>query len=470
MAAVPEQLTLSQARRATLRAHGLAGPRPARAVTGRAVDAVVDRLGVLQIDSVNVLARAHLVPLWSRLGAYDPALLDRAAGRAPRWLVEAWAHQASYVPVTTFPLLGWRRRAYRTQAWGSIRSVPLQLSAELADVRAVVAERGPLTAREVHDLLGAQPLAARTDWGWNWTAAKRVLEFLFFTGEVAAASRTASFERRYDLTERVLPPHVRDAPEPAEADAVRALVAVAARAQGVASLRCLADHFRLRQDQVRPAVADLVDAGELVPVRVEGWDTAVVRHRDATVPRRAAGATLLSPFDPVVFERRRVETLFGLRYRIEIYVPEPLRTWGYYVLPFLLGEHVVALVDLKADRGAGVLRVLAAHTAPVVGPAAADRRAPRPGPGEVAHALAAELVAVAGWLGLGEVEVGDRSSGEHRLVGDLAPVLATALVGRSAASPTMGAASAVHVPAGGRQDGDAAAPGAPAPGTPEPGE
>ncbi|WP_240675623.1 winged helix-turn-helix domain-containing protein [Cellulomonas endophytica] len=454
-----EHLSLSQARRLTLRSHGLAAPRPARTgpATMRHLQSVVDRLGLLQIDSVNVLARAHLLPTFSRVGPYDPGLLDRAAGRAPRRLVEAWAHQASFVPPATFRLLGWRQRAYAQEAWGSIAEVPLQLSSEVAEVRALVRAEGPLTGRQVHDRLSVQHPVSKEAWGWNWTVAKRVLEFLFFTGELTAAGRTSSFERRYDLAERVLPAEVVAAPEPTDAEAARGLVEIAARAHGVASVRCLADYFRMRQDRVRPAVAELVEDGVLEPVVVEGWgDGPVLRHRDADVPRRATGAALLSPFDPVVFERRRVEALFGLRYRIEIYVPEPARVWGYYVLPFLLGEHVVALVDLKADRSAGVLRVLAAHpagTAADPGPARSRRGAAVPDAGEVVEALAAELHLVAAWLGLDEVRVGDR---DERPRGALALPLAARLphAGRPAGATATGSPTMVTAPAAGRDDAD----------------
>lgn len=413
-----ERLTLSQARRIALRAQGLDKPRPTRSgpVTMRHFQQVVDRLGLLQIDSVNVLARAHLVPAFSRLGPYDTALLDRASGKAPRRLVETWAHEASYVPPETFRLLEWRRQAYRTEAWGSISRVPHEHPEVLADVRAMVAELGPLTSAQVHERFEAEHPRTRTDWGWNWTVAKRVLEFLFFTGEVTAAGRTSTFERRYDLTERVLPPEVLAAPEASEEDAVRGLVEIAARAHGVGTVRCLADYFRISGARARPAVDSLVEDGVLVPVHVDGWGPAV-RHRDATAPRRATGAALLSPFDPLVFERRRVQDLFGLRYRIEIYVPEPKRVWGYYVLPFLLGEQLAALVDLKADRQAGVLRVHAAHRAPAE-PQAGRHAALHDG--QVVEALAAELRLLADWLGLGDVVVGDRT-GQAR--GDLAAAL-----------------------------------------------
>lgn len=407
-----ERLSLAQARRVALRAQGLDRPRATGggAVTMRGLQGVVDRLGLIQIDSVNVLARAHLMPTFSRVGAYDVGLLDRAAGRAPRRLVECWAHEASFVPPSTYRLLGWRQRAYREHAWGTIREVPLQHSAAVEEIRALVRERGAVTAREVHALYEAEHPRERTEWGWNWTMAKRVLEFLFFTGELTAARRNTAFERCYDLTERVLPPAVLATPEPSEADAVRELVAIGARAHGIGTVACFADYFRLRNlDKARAAVADLVEEGTLLPVHVEGWSgRPTYLHRDASLPRRATGRALLSPFDPLVFERRRLEELFGMRYRIEIYVPAAQRVHGYYVLPFLLGDRMAARVDLKADRAAGVLLVQAAHLEPGA-------------PASTATELLAELRELAGWLGLDAVRVPDGARGD--LVAPLAALV-----------------------------------------------
>ncbi|WP_448059575.1 winged helix-turn-helix domain-containing protein [Cellulomonas hominis] len=425
-----ESLSLSQARRVALRAQGLDRPRAVSAgrPTMRQFQQVVDRVGLLQIDSVNVLARAHLMPAFSRIGPYDTALLDRASGRAPRRLVETWAHEASFVPPSTYRLLGWRRRAYVDYAWGGIAEVPLQHAAVVDEVREIIRAGGPMTASEVHTLFEAEHPRVRSAWGWNWTVAKRVLEFLFFTGEVASARRNAAFERCYDLVERVLPAEVTALPEPGTAESLRALVEIAARAHGIGTQRCLLDYFRLRGPGAQQAVEELVEDGVLVPVTVEGWGRRVYRHRDATLPRRGEGRALLSPFDPLIFERRRLEELFGLRYRIEIYVPQAQRVHGYYVLPFLRGERLAALVDLKADRRSGVLRVHAAHDGTdggggriprgAVGAATGSR-----GADDVAE-LAAELRLLAGWLGLPDVVVGD-SDGSLR--GDLAPRLADAL-------------------------------------------
>jgi hypothetical protein len=401
-----EELSLAQARRIALRAQGLDRPRRPVDATMRHLQQVIDRLGLLQIDSVNVLARAHLMPAYSRIGPYDVALLDRATGRAPRRLVEGWAHEASLVPPETFRLLGWRQRGYLDHAWGSIRDVPLRHSVVLSEIRALIDERGPLTAREVHEVFAATHPRVITGWGWNWTVAKRVLEFLFFTGEVTSARRNAAFERCYDLVSRVLPPEVLAAPEPSDDDAVRALVEIGARAHGIGTATCFGDYFRIKGPRVRRAVTELVDDGVLLPVAIRGWDRPTYLHRDAVVPRAATGRALLSPFDPLVFERRRLEELFGTRYRIEIYTPAHKRVHGYYVLPFLLGDRIAARVDLKADRKAGVLRVQAAHLEPD-GPRGT----------EVAPELAAELGVMAGWLGLADAAASPDAHGD--LVADL---------------------------------------------------
>ncbi|MFI1197537.1 winged helix-turn-helix domain-containing protein [Micromonospora sp. NPDC020750] len=399
----PESLSLAQARRVALAAQGFTGPAPAGALTRRHLRRVLDRVGLIQMDSVNVLQRAHYLPLYSRLGPYPTALLDAAAYRSPRELFEYWGHEASLVPVELHPALRWRMARAHDDAWGGMRRIAREQPGLVAWVRDEVAARGPLTAAEIeHD-------APREtgNWGWNWSAVKKALEFLFWAGEVAAADRTTSFARRYDLPERVLPPAVLAAPTPTDAEAYRALVAIAARSLGVAAEPELRDYFRLPVAGARRAIAELAEAGELTPVTVRGWRHPAWLHATARLPRWARGNTLVSPFDPLVWERGRTERLFGLSYRIEIYVPAPQRVYGYYVLPFLQGERFTARVDLKADRRARVLLVPAAWAEPGVDP------------GETAIALAAELYRLAGWLGLDAVA--------PPVAGDLAVPLAAAL-------------------------------------------
>ncbi|SCL30629.1 hypothetical protein GA0070616_4112 [Micromonospora nigra] len=401
----PDSLSLAQARRVALAAQGFTDPPPAGVPTRRHLRRVLDRVGLIQMDSVNVLQRAHYLPLYSRLGPYPTALLDTAAYRRPRELFEYWGHEASLVPVELHAALRWRMARARDEAWGGMRRIATEQPGLVAWVRDEVAARGPLTAAEIeHD-------APREtgNWGWNWSAVKRALEFLFWAGEVCAADRTAAFARRYDLPERVLPAAVRDAPTPTDAEAYRTLVGVAARALGVAAEPELRDYFRLPLAGARQAVADLVEAGDLLPVTVPGWRQQAWLHAGARLPRRVSRATLVSPFDPLVWERGRTERLFGFSYRIEIYVPAPQRVHGYYVLPFLQGDRFTARVDLKADRRAGVLLVPAAWVEPGVDP------------GETAVALAAELYRMAGWLGLDAVA--------PPAAGDLAEPLAAALAG-----------------------------------------
>jgi uncharacterized protein len=394
-------LSQSQARRIALAAQGFLDT-PHDPPTLRTLNRTVERTGVLQVDSVNVLQRAHFMPLYSRMGPYDVDLLARASSRKPRRLVEYWAHVQALMPVELWPLMRHRMESYRTQRhkwWGTEVSEDL-----VTNLMAEIADRGACTARDLDDGLPRD----KKHWGWNWSATKRALDYLYMTGEVAIAGRNSQFEVRYDLPERVLPADVLAAPTPTLGEANRELVLRAARSHGVATARCLADYYRMRltpTDSDRGAVGaieDLVEEGELEPVRIQGWNRPAYLHRDARRPRRVDARALLSPFDPVCWLRERTERLFDFHYRIEIYTPAAQRQYGYYVLPFLLGEEIVGRVDLKADRQSGRLVVKAAYAEPGA-------------PAGTAEELSAELVRLAGWLGMDELTVEPR--------GDLAPLL-----------------------------------------------
>jgi uncharacterized protein YcaQ len=403
MAAMPPQsLSRAQARRIALVAQGFRDPRHT-VPTMRTFNRTLARTGVLQVDSVNVLVRAHYMPLFARMGPYDREMLTRASGgsgRTHRRLVEYWAHVQALMPVELWPVMQHRMDHYRSLRgkWDFVSSRP-----ELeASVLTAVRERGASTARELDD---GGPVA-KENWGWNWSETRKVLDYLYMVGELAIAGRNGQFEVRYDLPERVIPHHVLAMPVPSVDEANVELVRRAAQSHGVGTELCLRDYYRMKPEPARAAIATLVEAGELLPVQVEGWRRQAYLHRDARLPRKVDARALLSPFDPVVWERSRTEHLFGFRYRIEIYVPEHRRVHGYYVLPFLLGDRLVARVDLTADRRGGVLQVKAAF---------AEEHAP----GETAAELAEELASLAGWLGLDAVSVEQR--------GDLAPELTVAV-------------------------------------------
>ncbi|MGY1673538.1 winged helix-turn-helix domain-containing protein [Geodermatophilus sp. SYSU D00710] len=396
-----ERLPAALARRIALAAQGFAEPRPAGAVDSRRLRRLTDRLAVVQIDSVNVLSRSHYLPAFSRLGAYRRPVLDDFVARRHE-VFEYWAHEASYLPVRLHPYLRWRMAAAEEHAWGSMVRIQRERPGYVAEVLDRVREAGPTRASDL-----AEPRPDRPGSMWNWHAGKVALEWLFYTGVLTARARTTSFERVYDLTERVLPAVVVQAPTPEPADAVRELVRTAARALGVATERDLRDYFRLRPAPARQAITELEESGELVPVEVAGWGAPAWLDPAARRPRWVRAQALLSPFDSLVWERPRVERIFGFRYRLEIYTPAAQRVHGYYVLPFLLGDRLVARADLKADRQAGVLRVQAAHAESGV-----DRA-------EVAAALADELRLMTDWSELDGVAVADR--------GDLAADLTAAL-------------------------------------------
>jgi hypothetical protein len=403
-------LSLAQARRIALSAQGLIGPRPTAPATARAVGRIFDRLQLVQIDSVNVLVRSHYLPFFSRLGAYDREILDRMSSRSPRRMVEYWAHEASFIKPEHFEAL----RLWQKRSWVGAAGLDPAVRDDLAErILAVLASSRPLTAAQLTQRLGHVEERRNENWGWNWNAVKRVVGDLFEQGVISSAGRTPSFERRYALTPSVIPNGGQlrgdgeESHEILDPDAAAVLLARAAlRAHGIGTVRCFADYFRLPVKATEAALSELMRRGEAERVDVRDWNGAVFMDAAARIPRSASARALLSPFDSLVFERRRLERLFGFRYRIEIYTPAERRRYGYYVLPFLLGDAMAARVDVKADRAGSALRVNAIHEEPDAPPGTAVE-------------LAAELRLLADWLELDDVRVAEEGSLGAAVAGSL---------------------------------------------------
>jgi uncharacterized protein len=392
------RLSIHQARRLALGAQGFARPRPAGRVDVRHLRRVLGLNAVVQLDSVNVSARAHYLPFFSRLGSYDTDRLDDWLWRSGENF-EYWGHEASVMPLEVHRLM--RHRMTTAHRWTSVQRLAEEHPGYIEEVRREVAELGPLSVSDLREA------GSRLGSWWGWNIGRVALEWLYVSGELAIAERDRQFTLHYDLAERVLPADVLAQPPATREQAYRQLVLLAARAQGVGTAKDLADHFRLSITEARAAVAMLAAEGALEEVEVDGWSQPAFLHPEATLPRRIEARALLSPFDPVVWNRERALRLFGFHYRIEIYVPREQRRHGYYVLPFLLDDRLVARVDLKSDRRAGVLRVLSAHAEDGV-----DRV-------RVGRELATELATFASWQGLGDVAV--------HTAGDLAPALRRAV-------------------------------------------
>jgi uncharacterized protein YcaQ len=401
-----DRLTVGEARRIALAAQGFATPRPSAPIATRQLVKLVERLGVVQIDSVNVVSRTHYLPAFSRLGAYPREMLEAVAWAKNRPLFEYWAHEASLLPLASQPLFRWRMEdAHEGRGtWKGVARFLRERRDFVDKVLEEIAVRGPLAASDLE-------MGVKGEGGWwGWSEAKRAVECLFWTGELTTATRRGTFERVYGLPEKVLPKAVLETPTPSRDDAQRQLYRIAARAMGVATSKDLRDYFRMPVEGAKARIAELVEEGSLLPVAVKGWREPAYLDPSAKRPRKVDAQALLSPFDNLIWFRERTEKLFGVRYRIEIYTPAHKRTHGYYVLPFLEGDALTARVDLKSDRKAGVLVVQAAHAEPW----ASDMTPTR---------LARELSLMAGWLGLERVRVEGK--------GDLAPALAAALAGQA---------------------------------------
>lgn len=398
-----ETISPAQARRIALSAQGVGRERVAEPGI-RQLNSLIGRLGLLQLDSVNVFERSHYLPAFARLGPYDKAKLDQLTFAKKGAYIEYWAHEAAVIPVETWPLMRWRMDRFRQHASDDHQHWAHDNKHMIDWLKAELAEKGPLPASAIeHDA------NKRSGPWWGWSDVKRGLEVLFRWGELVSGGRTR-FERTYALPEQVLPGRILDTEVPRE-KAVKRLVEHAARAHGIGTASDLADYFRLKAVDALPALRELEEEGVLVPVTVRGWERSgrpipAWVHQEARIPRRIETTALLSPFDPVVWERARAERMFGFRYRIEIYTPQPKRVYGYYVLPLLIDDQLVGRVDLKSDRQNKTLRVQASWTEPGA-------------PAETAARLAPLLREIAAWQGLEQVEVMTR--------GDLADAVAAEL-------------------------------------------
>ncbi|MEE2767666.1 MAG: crosslink repair DNA glycosylase YcaQ family protein [Actinomycetota bacterium] len=389
------QLTQSfdrgSARRIALAAQGFADPTPAGRMDIRHFRRVISRMSLLQLDSVQAVCRSHYLPVYSRLGSYDRGRLDRWLWHSGE-MFETWSHEASVLPVTFEPLLRWRKeRTAQGETWGSLKAIGGR-EGYVAEVLTEVKDRGPV---KVGELVDPRPNAG-TWWGGR-SDGRLALDWLFRTGQVGVR-RNHRFERCYETFDAVVPMSARAVRSPSEKEAQRSLLLVAARCHGVGTAADLADYFRIRPVEARPLLEELVNEGQLVRCAVEGWPAPAYAHPGLVVPRRVKARALLSPFDPLVWFRPRVERLFGFRYRIEIYVPEKKREFGYYVLPFLLGDRLVGRVDVKADRAGGILLARGVFVE-----GGEDRN-------QVAGELSEELDRLAGFLGLDKVVVGRRGN------------------------------------------------------------
>ena len=379
------RISIDQARRYALAAQGFTEPRPSGRVDVRHFRRVLDRVLVIQLDSVNVFSRTHYMPFFSRLGAYDRVALDRWLWQSGE-MFEYWGHMASLLPVADHRLFRWRMERYN---WDRAEELIAQRPGYLEGILEEVRQRGPLRTGDLDDPGERDRMANPM---WNWSDGKVALEILFVKGKLAAADRR-NFVRMYDLAERVIPPvHFEAAAAPIE-EAQTILLERSARALGVGTADDVADYYRIRMPEARPLLKQLVADGRLIEIEVEGWDSPALLHPEAKLPRLVEGKALLSPFDNLIWYRDRVERLWNFLYRIEIYVPEAKRIHGYYVLPFLLDGDLVARVDLKTDRKAGALLVKGAFAEPGVDPVRVGRE------------LREELESVATWLGLGKVDV-----------------------------------------------------------------